>query len=302
MSFSNTSFAFSHEQERSSSSHLLYGYLGGMAGLLMDSLLHPMDTVRTRIKTNVRESVALITQIRRMYRNEGAFSYVRGYTCTLAGSFFANGSYFYMYEKLKKTFERSGTLSNTTGPFVAAFMGGLFSNSIYLPFIMIRTRMQLNSIHYDYSHFFDGLMKVLKNEGFKKLYLGGPAFFTQSALETSLTFGFYEMFSRAFEPLFPSTTELNLPLSIVSSASAASLTAVITNPLDVVVARMQTMHTTWQGACSFPGMVKRIYVNEGLGGFMKGVTGTIPHYAMAALVLFPTYEMLKDGFKADLDF
>jgi len=202
-----------------------------------------------------------------------------------------------MYEKFNNYFEKSERLPKNVGPFLAAFLGALSSNSIYFPFIVIRTRMQLNSVHYNYKNFFDGARQVLKKDGFRKLYSGGSAFFPQAALEAGLTFGFYELFSKAFEPLFPSKNEVNLPLSIASSASAASVTAIFLNPLDVVVARMQTMHSCPDGPCSAPEMIKRVYRKEGLRGFFKGVTGSIPHYAMSAAILFPTYEFLTDACK-----
>lgn len=299
LSFNNS---ISYQPAYSGKSHLNHGYLGGLAGLFMDSVLHPVDTIRTRIKTNAHETVKLLTQVNRMYKHEGLFSYFKGFSCTLAGSFIANGTFFFTYEKLKHTLAKVPALHHDAVPFIAAFTAGMCSNSIYLPFIAIRTRMQINSSHYDYKHFFDGAKKVLKREGFRKLYLGGPVFFVQSAIDTSLTFGFYEIFHRILSPFFASDKDLNLPLSMISSVGAASMSAVAVNPLDVLVARMQTMHTSAEGACSIPRMIKRIYTQEGLRGFMKGVSGTMFHFSMSALILFPTYEGLKGAYNVDSDF
>lgn len=282
--------------------HLLHGFLGGLAGLAMDGLLHPIDTVRTRMKVNVGESVGLMSQIKSIYKNEGLFSYFKGYSCTLPGAFAANASYFFIYEKIKDFITTKNVIPEHIAPFVAAFAGSVVANSIYLPFITVRTRMQLGSSRYDYNHIADGFAKIIKREGFRKLYLGAPVFLTQTALDMSLTFGFYEMFYNAWEPLFSSKKDFNLPLSIAASASAASLSAIIVNPLDVLVTRMQTMGTSLQGSCSIFQMVKRIHKYEGFGGFMKGVSCTIPHYALGALILLPTYEALKESYQMDLAF
>jgi len=288
-------------QQPSQPSHAIHGYLGGLAGLLMDTVLHPIDTVRTRIKTNTQESVALLSQIKHMYRHEGLSSYLRGLTCTLGGSFVANGAYFFAYEKLKNVFIQRETFNEGVAPFVAAFTGGVIANILYLPFIVVRTRMQTASGFYDYRNAFDGLKKVIKYEGFRSLYLGGPIFLTQTALDLSLTFGFYEFFHKTLKAVFQSESDSSLPITMASSVMAASLSAVIANPLDVLVARMQTMHTSAHGKCTIPAMVKRIYAKEGLAGFMKGVTGTMSHYSMAALILFPTYQKLKDLYDVDSD-
>jgi len=284
-----------------SQSLLLQASLGGLAGLVMEGFLHPIDTVRTRIKANVQETVPLISQTKTMYRTEGPKSYFKGFSCTFIGAFSANTFYFYIYEKLKHVFNRKKVFAEDFRPFAAAFVGGIFCNFVSLPFDVVRTRMQLKPGSYDYKHFFDGASKVLKNEGFCKLYLGGPAFFALNALEISLTFGFYELFYKTFEPFFPTTMDVNLPLSIVCSVTSAGLAGFIVNPLDVLVTRIQSVDTKIQGSCGVVKMAKKIYKNEGFGGFMKGVSGTVSYYAMGALLLFPTYEILKSVFDVDLN-
>jgi len=298
---SNPSISFAKENSTSISQDCIVpGILGGFAGLFMEGFLHPIDTIRTRMKANTKRIVSFLAQIKTMHKYEGHTSYFRGFSCTLAGAFISNGSYFYIYEKLKQIACEHKTFSKDTAPFVAAFIGGFISNILYLPFDVVRTRMQLKPGHYDYRHFFDGAQKMLKYEGFRKLYLGGSAFLTLNALETSLTFGFYELFYRALEPLFPTSLEVNLPLSIVSSVSAASVAGFLINPLDVLVTRMQSVNTKTHGTISNIDMIKKIYTNEGVLGFFKGVTGTVSYYALGALILFPTYELLKNIFNIDL--
>jgi hypothetical protein len=297
---SASSLHLHEEQQIAHPTHLIHAGIGGTAGLLMESLLHPIDTVRTRIKANAKEAISLFTQIKTMHRTEGPKSYFRGFTCTLPGSFVGNATYFFVYEKLKNIFSSNHILSTDTAPFLAAFLGGLASNALFLPFEVVRTRMQLKPGHYDYRHFWDGARKVLKHEGFRKLYLGASVFFTLTALETSLTFGFYEIFKKTLEPFFPSHLEFNLPLCVTCSVSAAAMAGFIVNPLEVLVTRVQTSNTKVQGAITVPAMVRKIYQNEGLGGFMKGVSGTVSYYAMGALLLFPTYEILKGVSHVDL--
>lgn len=272
---------------------LKYAAMGGLSGLLMESFLHPLDTVRTRIKCNAAETVSVMSQTRMMYRTEGLRSYFGGLTCTLTGATVTNITYFYTYEKLKYTFFTNGWMSKETAPFFAGFIGAFLANMVNLPFDVIRTRMQLKPGQYDYKHFFDGANKVLKYEGFRKLYLGGPAFFTLNALEMGLTFGFYELFYKMLNPFFPRSTELNIPLSIACSVSAAGAAGFIVNPLDVLVTRMQSVNTKTEKQLNTYQTAKKILKYEGVKGFFKGVTGTMSYYAMGALILFPTYETLK---------
>jgi len=278
----------------------LIATLGGVAGMFMEGILHPIDTIRTRTKANTKHYVPFLTQVKKMYIKEGLKSYMGGFTCTLSGSLISNAAYFYIYEKLKYELVQKKILSEDLSPFLAAFIGGFMSDFIYLPFDVIRTRMQLKPGVYDYKHFFDGLRKIIAHEGFQTLYLGGSVFFTLSGILTSLTFGFYELFHKILKPVFPSNQDVNIPLSITSSAAAASLAAFLTNPLDVLITRMQSVNTTVQDPHTIRGLVKLIYKNEGLMGFMKGVSGTVAYYAIGSVILFPTYEILKSTFHVNL--
>lgn len=280
--------------------HILQAGIGGIAGLFMEGVLHPIDTVRTRIKINTTQSVPLIAQIKSMQRSEGTLSYFRGFSCTLIGSFATNASYFFIYEKLKYILNQRSMFTEDMVPFIAAFAGGAASNFVSLPFDVVRTRMQLKPGSYDYKNFFDGAYKVLRREGFNKLYLGGSAFFALTAVETSLTFGFYEFFYKTLEPCVPSSSGINIPLSIISSVSAAAVAGSFANPLEVLVTRMQCVDTRVQGKCRLAVLVRTMYRNEGIQGFMKGVTGTISYYSAGAMLLFPTYEILKSVFRVDL--
>jgi len=281
---------------------LLTASLGGLADLFIASSLHPVDTVKTRLKANSEVYMPFLKQVRIMYKTEGPFSYFRGLTCSIYGSFIAGASYFYIYEKLKYTLNKQKILSQDAAPFVAAFVGSFLSDLLYLPFDVIRTRMQIQPGTYDYKNILDGFQKVLKSEGPSALYLGGPVFFALSAITSSLFFGFYEILNKTLKPSFPTENnkEVNVQLSVCSSALAASFSAFLANPLDVLITRMQSVDTSVQARYTILGLMKQIYQNEGPIGFMKGVTGTMLYYTVFSVVMLPTYEILKAMFNVDL--
>jgi hypothetical protein len=263
----------------------------------MEGSLYPLDTIRTRMKVNSSASVALLSQVKAMYMHEGFRSYFKGFSCILMGSFMCNGFYFYTYEKLKSLFKTKQVLGESAAPFVAAFFGGFACDLLYLPFDVVRARMQLEAGAYDYKNVFDGLNKMLKKEGVTSLRRCGPVYFALSAVQTSLTFGFYEFFQKSLKPYFGNSQEVNLPLAVVSSVGAASISACLANPLDVLLTRKQTLSPN----IGTMELVKNIIKTEGPKGFMKGVSGTICYYALSSAILFPTYEVLKTVFNIDLD-
>ena len=290
------------QRQPQESSHLIQSVLGGVSGMLMETTLHPMDTIRTRMKCNREEFLSFNQTIKRIYVREGPMAFFKGFSCTLSGSFTANGTYFYAYEKLKYTLRKKKLLNDDLIPFLSAFVGGLCQDIMYIPCDVVRTRMQLGTKQYDYKNIYDGIRKIVQREGVGKLYIGGPAFFALDIIHTSLTFGFYELFLKKFRSYFAAhikETDLNLPLSIICSASAASISAIVTNPLDLIVTRMQMVNTATEKPVSIYGNIKRIYSDEGLKGFMKGYSGRIMYYSCAAVILFPTYEFLKKLYGVD---
>lgn len=250
------------------------------------------------MKTNTTHYVPLLTQMKDMYRQEGIRGYFRGQSCTLVGSFVCNGFYFFTYEHLKAFFRERNLLGAYSSPFVAAFFGGFACDLMYLPFDIVRVRMQLEPGEYHYKNVFNGLNEMWKHEGFSSVFRNcGPVYFAFSAVQTSLTFGFYELISRILRPLIHDNHEVNLPLAIISSVSAASLSSLISNPLDLLVTRKQSL----KYEIGTLELIRNIYKTEGLKGFMKGATGTISYYAVASVIMFPTYEILKNMFHVDLN-
>ncbi len=57
-------------------------------------------------------------------------------------------------------------------PFVSSCLAELCAFTILLPSDMVRARFQINSPHFKYSDFFNGLATVFKSEGFFRLYRG----------------------------------------------------------------------------------------------------------------------------------
>lgn len=288
------------QNDLKSKNFALMAFLGGIADLFIAGTLHPIGTIKTRIKTNTDAYIPFFKQMKNMYHAEGPLSYYKGLSCTLFGSFIAGSTYFYLYEKLKYTFNKNKILSETTAPFVAAFAGSLFSDLTHIPFEVICTRMQLKPGTYDYKNVFDGFRKIIKSEGPSALYLGGPIYFVFSGFMSSVFFGFYEILKTTLQPFFPTEKKVNVPLSVCSGSLAASFAAIVANPLDVLITRMQSVDTSVQAKHTIKGLMKQIYRKEGLKGFMKGATGTIVEVNLATVLILPIYEILKATFNVDL--
>jgi len=278
---------------------LTYGLAGILAGTLTETILHPLTTVRTRIKANAKEFMTLKAQTKSLYQTEGLRSFYRGFSCTLFNGIFANWTHFYFYEKGKELLKREANMHHDMAPFFSAFVGGMLANIISIPCVVVRTRMQLEPGSYDYRNISDGFRKIVRREGFTKLYLGATIFLTLDAIDASFTFGFYELLLKIFRPYFNlKEQDKHLGLILASSLTSA-LSAVISNPLDVILTRTQMVDTSIHNKEKVFPLIRRIYREEGAMGFMKGLTGRIAHFAVYNMLLFPFYEHFKSVFELE---
>ncbi len=86
---------------------------------------------------------------------------------------------------------------------------------------------------------------------------------------------------------------------VVAGASAGWATAIITCPLDVVKARLQTQHLIPAGAAeprlrgATMASLRAIWAAEGIAGLYRGLTPTLFGYIPALGLYFPAYQYLK---------
>jgi hypothetical protein len=139
------------------------------------------------MKTNTAAYSPLLAQVKNMYRSEGLRSYFKGFSCTFVSSFVCNGFYFYTYENLKSILKTQRYMPEKVSPFLAGFVAGFSCDFLYMPFDLVRARMQMSNNMYDYKNVFDGLGKVWKREGLRSLRNCGSVYFALSGVQAGFT-------------------------------------------------------------------------------------------------------------------
>ena len=129
-----------------------------MGVLAADSILYPFDTISTRLKANKREFQTFRGELKRILKWEKPSCLYKGFTTTLA-FFVPNLAYFWIYESINKkgksalTFSKDQTTLNKIRyvlPLLSASIAESFGLLLFVPFDLIRTRMQINSLEYNY--------------------------------------------------------------------------------------------------------------------------------------------------------
>ena len=191
---------------KSTSSVLFNSFVAGaLAGSLADLTVHPIDTINTRIKASSGKYVGgSMAYTYRVVRTEGAGSLYKGIGPTVYQALPMNAVWFMTYEVSKKF----GTEHCSPGyePLVhmgSGALGELLSAVLYVPFDVVKARMQLGDNPHatsggiiqsksNYQGTFQGMSTILKTEGISGLYSGFKAVILADCTMQALQFMFYE--------------------------------------------------------------------------------------------------------------
>lgn len=259
---------------------MLAGGLGGMVG---DSSMHSLDTVKTRqqgLLHNIKYKNMVPAYIT-IFKEEGFFrGLYGGYTPAILGSIPSTSAFFGVYEFSKRKMINDFHLNETFSYFIAGILGDLASSVFYVPSEVLKTRLQLQGRYnnpytkgsgYNYNGLIDAIKTIARNEGPRTFVFGYKETLFRDLPFSALQFAFYERF-RQIAMSYNQTDDLPISAELLTGASAGGLAGIITTPLDVIKTRIQTAtETNPANKISTIRALSLIYKNEGLLGMFSGV-------------------------------
>jgi len=166
----------------------------------------------------------------------------------------------------------------TAKPFVTGSLAGMAATSAIQPIDMVKVRIQLLAGTADAAGPFTVASNMLKTEGVTGFYTGLSAGLTRQVLYTGARLGLFDKFTDLIKANKEPGEKLNFAENAVCGLSAGGLAAVVGNPADLALIRMQADgmlpaaerrgYTNVFNA--FSGIVK----SDGVGGLFAGVTPT----------------------------
>jgi hypothetical protein len=179
---------------------------GAMAGSMADLIMHPVDTINTRLKVSRAPTVrgGTLGYAAQTVYSEGMFSLYRGIGATMAQALPMNAFWFVTYEGCKR--QGAKYVDTEYAPavhFCSAAFGELVSSVFYVPFDVVKTRMQLGAnprlssggnvtSSTNYTGTFSALGTIWRSEGVAGLYSGYRACIVSDCSVSALQFMFYE--------------------------------------------------------------------------------------------------------------
>ncbi|NWH29926.1 SAMC protein, partial [Chloropsis hardwickii] len=251
---------------------------GGVAGVCVDLILFPLDTVKTRLQSP------------QGFRKAGGFRGIyAGVPSTAIGSFPNAAAFFITYENVKSVLPHgsSSYLSPATH-MVAASLGEVVACLIRVPSEVVKQRAQVSPS----SSTLRILSHTLYHEGIQGLYRG-----YKSTVLREIPFSLVQF------PLWESLKDLwswkqghvvDSWQSAVCGAFAGGFAAAVTTPLDVAKTRIMLAKAGSSNASSLSlSLSGGIWRTQGLSGLFAGVVPRMAAISLGGFIFLGTYEKTR---------
>lgn len=244
--------------------------------------------------------IGIINAFITISRQEGIYGLYRGVTPNIWGAATSWGLYFFFYNSIKTTIQK-GNQQMALAPIyhlLAASQAGFMTLIVTNPIWVVKTRLCLQ---YDYKEnmkiekyngMIDALVKIYKSNGIKGYYKGFvPGVFGVS--HGAVQFMSYEEMKNRYNQYKRRsiTSKLNTWEYLSFAAFSKIIAAGSTYPYQVVRARLQNQHYSYEGMWH---CIQQTWIYEGWKGFYKGLGANLLRVTPATMITFVTYENVSD--------
>lgn len=265
--------------------------------------VYPFTLIRTRLQVQKGKSLynGTFDAFVKILRSEGAAGLYRGF---LVNTFtLISGQCYVTTYELTRKYVSGYSSSNTVKSLVAGGSASLVAQSITVPIDVISQHLMMQRqgeslgrfrISYTdrkqtimFGQTKEIIMQIFRADGPKGFYRGYVASLMTYIPNSAVWWPFYHFYAEQLSSLSPKDCS-HLLLQAISGPMAAATAATITNPMDVIRARVQV-----EGKSSIINTFKQLMAEEGPWGLTKGLSARIISSTPSTIVIVVGYETLK---------
>ncbi|EDQ84721.1 uncharacterized protein MONBRDRAFT_34586 [Monosiga brevicollis MX1] len=281
--------------------------LAPLGGLSTRIVLYPTQLIKTRLQVQTKRALynGMVDAARKIIRHEGFFALYKGFVPNLVG--LAGGQlYISLYESIKVKLQPT-VPSEVTRNLLGGFLASTVAQTIVVPVNVVSQRMMVHGQNVDPNvariprlkaiPLIRSIFKVEGLRGFFTGYWASVAAFAPSSAIWWASYGAVRRWQQGYDVVKQGGN--TMLLQSLGGSSAGVITAVVTNPLDVVRARLQVGARAGDGQ-TFSSILKELMKEEGIRGLYKGVTARMVYMGCNSFFLIAAYETVKRlSLKAD---
>lgn len=258
---------------------------GGLATVIGDAFMHPIDCIKTLQQSDEGMSLSLGEAARHVMTTSGIPGFYKGLGAYVATDGVGGALKFASYEKLTKwcrtNLNEGAVLSGAL--LACAALAFLASSLVLVPGEFLKQQLQM-------SHYVTveaAIEGTLSKHGILGLYAGYDAVFLRDIPYTVLELGLYDVFKGIFQR--SSNCSLRPWQEVVSAAVAGGITALATTPLDTIKTKLMVDSYDAGFWDCFATTVETHGVGAVFAGSIARVAWIVPFTAL----YLPMYELLK---------
>ncbi|PVF93102.1 mitochondrial carrier [Serendipita vermifera] len=289
-------------------------FAGGCSALASRTIVHPLDTIRVRIQT-YPPGKSLPKSIGGLVGTPALPKLYAGLPVALGFSVPALAVYLTTYDAAKLNMARLLGCKDQDpktipwwkqGPIylISGLTAEMVSGVIWTPMDVAKSRLQRGKDNHTKARTL--LKEIWKMEGYRGVWRGYWVSIAVFGPQVSLYWAIYEGFKTAVIPNYNPYRETKAELQgtkreeiqlaatyAVTSGLAMSLSAMITNPIEIVRTRWQTSGADADRSSTMIGMVRRMWKEAGWRAFMRGALIRGIYYIPSNAISMTTFEMLR---------
>ncbi|KAH8271315.1 hypothetical protein KR018_006275, partial [Drosophila ironensis] len=265
-------------------------YFGGVASSMAAVITHPLDLMKVLVQTQA-EKLSLLQTSRKIVTEQGFMALYNGISASLLRQYTYSLARFGIYAAGSR-FVDTSTMARKA--MLAAFSGGM-GGFIGAPADLVNVRLQ-NDVKLppekrrNYKHAIDGLVRIIREEGWRTMYNGSSMTALRGMLMTVGQIAFYEQSKKVLVELgMPENMGTYITASIISATAAT----ILTQPIDVVKTRRMNAR---------PGEYANLMdvfiqtSKEGPAAFAKGIVPAFSRLLPHTVLMFVFLEYLRTHF------
>ncbi|GAB9463731.1 hypothetical protein Gpo141_00001180 [Globisporangium polare] len=278
-----------------------YFVLGPTMFLAVRAAVYPSNLVKTRLQVQSKANplyAGTFDAFRKIARQEGMKGLYKGFGASTANVLTGN-VYISVYEMARKQFLTHTQFGEKAANFAGGACASLISQTIVVPLDIVSQRMMIDGQGVDVRKTRErarGFLSVTKHiyrmEGLRGFYRGYLPSIATYAPSSAIWWGSYGLLVPVFysklskwdiDPFWNQVVSQAL-----SGGSAGFITAVSTNPMDIVRTKAQ-VYTQYGAIDTFKYIIQR----DGARGLMTGVSARVLANVPSGVLVISSYEFVK---------
>ncbi|KIW81881.1 hypothetical protein Z517_04907 [Fonsecaea pedrosoi CBS 271.37] len=284
------------------------GDAGAFAGLTVDFSLYPLDTIKTRLQSNLTTSKHASILPRHTLQGTLRSMYA-GLPSALLGSMPSAASFFVVYDGVKRALIDPTTQSSSrqaSTHMLASSLGEIAACAIRVPTEVVKQRAQAGLFGGSALLALQDILGLRKTDGYatmvRELYRGGGVTIMREIPFTITQFSLWEYFKASYSDRQHRLTGRHEGLVTASESAifgsvAGGIAAGFTTPLDVLKTRIMLARKEVGSASARAGPLKvlqQIWRDEGAAGLFRGFVPRVGWISTGGAIFLGTYQYVSN--------